>query len=258
MPIPFARLTLSLACLCSAIFMPAMPVQAADQLAYKRPFNLAPSADLHYAVKATYSGIPISGVALIKWQNAKGKYSVVAETRAQLLGKVLESKSEGGIDEFGLAPALFAETRLRKSPTATRFDRAAQTISFSDTAQRYSILGGEQDRTSIIWQLVAVARAAPAKFVTGSAWAFFVAGPHDADRWVFKVLEKTTVRTALGTVASLHIVRTSPDSKTNSKDQQVHLWLAPSLEWYPVRVRSIDADGNLIEQTLEKITKNNL
>lgn len=243
------RFTLTFALLLGSL---ALPAQAAGHLAYKRPYNLAPSADLVYAIKATHSGIPISGEALFKWQAGQGKYSVVAETRAMLLGKVLETRSEGGIDEFGLAPVSFVENRLRKPPTTTRFDRAAKSISFADSIHTYPIKGGEQDRTSIIWQLVSVARATPAKFITGSEWDFFVAGPHDADPWTFKVLEKTATRTPLGNLATLRIVRKPPP---DAKAQSVELWLAPGLEWYPVRVRFADEDGNVIEQFLEKVSK---
>jgi hypothetical protein len=39
------------------------------------------------------------------------------------------------------------------------------------------------------------------------------------------------------------------------KGQQVDLWLAPSLDWYPVRVRFNDPDGDFVDQTLEKVVK---
>jgi hypothetical protein len=39
------------------------------------------------------------------------------------------------------------------------------------------------------------------------------------------------------------------------KGQQVDLWLAPSLDWYPVRVRFNDNDGDFVDQTLEKVVK---
>jgi hypothetical protein len=53
--------------------------------------------------------------------------------------------------------------------------------------------GGEQDRTSATWQLIAYARAAGDKFKPGSEWKMFVAGRRDAEPWSFKVLatEKT-------------------------------------------------------------------
>ena len=59
--------------------------------------------------------------------------------------------------------------------------------------------------------------------------------------------------TGLGDVAAIHLVKAPPPDK---KGQQVDLWLAPSLEWYPVKVTFADADGcDYVEQTLQKIVK---
>jgi hypothetical protein len=41
----------------------------------------------------------------------------------------------------------------------------------------------------------------------------------------------------------------------DSKGQHLDIWLAPSMEWYPVRLRYTDSDTEFIEQTLQKITK---
>jgi len=41
----------------------------------------------------------------------------------------------------------------------------------------------------------------------------------------------------------------------DSKEQTLDLWLAPGLEWYPVKLRFSDGDRDYVEQTLEKITK---
>jgi hypothetical protein len=116
----------------------------------------------------------------------------------------------------------------------------------------YPLKGGEQDRSSVSWQLAAVARAAPDKFVPGSEWTFFVAGRRDADPWTFKVIGHDSVRTGLGAVDALHLVRLPPP---DSKDQKLDIWLAPGHEWYPVRVRFTDSDDEFVDQTLEKIVK---
>ena len=86
----------------------------------------------------------------------------------------------------------------------------------------------------------------------GSEWAFFVAGTHDAEPWVFKVVNQETVATGQGLVEAVHLVKAPPPDK---KGQQVDLWLAPSLEWYPVKVTFADEDGDYVEQTLQKIVK---
>jgi hypothetical protein len=218
-----------------------------------RLFKLAPSADLNYAIEARQRGFTLGGEALISWRAADGKYSVQADTKSPLLGKILETRSEGTVDKYGLAPSQFTEKKFHKQATDTTFDRNAKSISFSEGKQTYPIVGGEQDRASAAWELTALARATPDKFVPGSEWSFFVAGPRDGDPWTFKVIkrEKVDLGGALGEVEALHILRAPPP---DSKGQALDLWLAPSLDWYPVRLRFTD-DDDFVEQRLTKITK---
>jgi hypothetical protein len=66
------------------------------------------------------------------------------------------------------------------------------------------------------------------------------------------VVNRETVHTGQGDVNAVHLVKAPPP---DSQDQQVDIWLAPSLEWYPVQVRFADSNGDFVEQTLDKISK---
>jgi len=230
------------------------PAMAADDEhpVVKRPFKLAPSADLVYSIKAKQKGMALSGESVSTWRAGDGTYSLLAETKAALFGKILEQRSDGTVDDYGLAPARFVEKRFRKEAATADFKRDSKTIVFSEGDKSYPLKGGEQDRNSAVWQLTAVARAAPEKFVPGSEWAFFVAGRHDAEPWIFKVIKEETVGTGQGLVTALHLTKAPP---TDKKGQQVDLWLAPALDWYPVKVTFADEDGDYVEQTLQKIVK---
>lgn len=229
------------------------PAMAAEPPAGAPPtISLPPSADLHYKIKAQQSGLTLEGSAQVQWQVGNGKFSATSESRAALFGKVLEAKTVGDIDQFGLAPITFNDKRFRKDPTTTTFDRQSKTITFSTSAASYPIKGGEQDRNSVIWQLISVARGAGAKFKAGSEWRFFVAGQRDAEPWIFKVVKTEKLRTALGNVNAVHVMRAPPP---DDKGQQLDIWLAPDMEWYPARLRFTDPDGEYIEQTLESINK---
>ena len=230
----------------------AVSAHGAPHPAIKRKVSVAPSADLHYTIRAQQSGFALSGEALLTWRSATDTFSIDTETRSPLFGKIIESKSSGTIDSFGLAPASFVEKRFRKEPTTTTFNRASKTIGFSTATETYPLLGGEQDRNSAIWQLIAVARANAATFKPNTIWDFFVAGPRDAEVWHFKVVTEEKIHTALGEQRTVHLNRAPPP---DSKGQQLDIWLAPDLEWYPVRLRFSDADGDYIEQTIEKIDK---
>ncbi|NEX64295.1 DUF3108 domain-containing protein [Noviherbaspirillum galbum] len=239
-------------CLAMAALVAAAGAAAQDPAAIPRyKVNIAPSADLSYAIRARQSGISLEGSAVARWSASGKKYSIANEARAALFGKILDSRSEGDIDDNGLAPASFVEKRVRRDQTTTTFDRQARVIRFSASDQTYPLRGAEQDRNSIVWQLIAAARATPARFKPGSEWVFFVAGQRDADPWTFKVIGQDKIATPLGEVNAVHFAKLPPP---DSKEQQVDLWLGPQQEWYPVRLRYTDADGDFIEQTLDQIT----
>jgi hypothetical protein len=238
---------------CGVLLATTLGAAAADEhVAIKRPVDVPPSADLVYSIKARQKGFSLSGEAIINWRVTNGKYSLKVATRAMLLGTILENRSEGVIDSFGVAPVQFYEKRIRKDPVTTTFDRGGKGLTFSESKLVYSLIGGEQDRSSVTWQLISVARAAPEKFTPGSEWTFFVAGRRDAEPWTFKVVRSEPIRTGLGQVQALHLVRLPPP---DSRDQTLDLWLAPAHEWYPVRLRFTDNDDEFIDQTLEKLVR---
>lgn len=222
-----------------------------DHPVEKRKFNLPPSANLTYAIQAQQSGIQLSGEAVLKWTASDNHFQIDSETKAMLFGKILQSKSDGEIDEYGLAPNSFTEKRLRKDQTTTTFNRDSKLISFNSSSDTYPILGGEQDRNTAIWELIAIARASHAKFKEDSVWDFFVAGQHDADVWQFKVDKQESIRTRVGNMNAVHVIKLPQ----HAKGQQVDIWLAPGMEWYPVRLRYTEANGDYVEQVLESVEK---
>lgn len=218
----------------------------------KRPFELPPSADLHYELQARQRGFGLKGEAIVAWRAGNGQYSVGATSKVPVLGTITDDRSSGTIDAWGLAPREFVEKRMRKDPTTATFDRGAKSLSFSESKQVYPLKGGEQDRVSITWQLAAVARAAGDKFKAGSKWPFFVAGRRDAESWVFEVVRREKVSTGLGEVDAVLVSRLPVADK---KDQSLEVWLAPQQEWYPVKLRYQEGEKEAIEQTLNAVTK---
>lgn len=247
MKLSLLRLSMAAALCCSMLTASAATT---DHPATKYKIDLPPSADLSYTIQAKQSGITLGGEGSVKWLVEDRHYSVKSETRAMLFGKILESTSEGAIDNFGLAPTQFINKRFRKEATTTTFHRDSGTIGFTESSNSYPLKGGEQDRTSIIWQLISVARAAPQQFKPGSDWTFFVAGMHDAEPWTFKVIKNEKIKTPMGDLDVVHIFKAPPP---DAKDQQLDIWLAPSLEWYPVRLRFTDPNKDFVEQTLQQV-----
>lgn len=219
--------------------------------------NPPPSAELSYQIKSSQKGIPISGEATVQWtftssEENKKSYRISSSTRVPIFGRILSTSSEGNINEQGLAPVLFKEKRLRKAESHTRFDRDSKLISFSDSDLHYPIKGGEQDRLSATWQLVTLLRSQRQPLKLGQEWHFFVAGLKDADPWRFTLLEFSKQRTALGELEVIHLLK-APHA--DAQGQRVELWLAPELDFYPVRISFHDANGDNLEQKLLGIKK---
>jgi len=240
------------ALLLTAASLSVLAADPAEHPVVKRKVSLPPSAELHYAIEAKQSGLQVQGEALVKWNNSGAKYVVTTETRAMMLGKILEATSEGDIDDYGLAPTRFVDKRFRREASTTTFNRETKAINFTQSTENYPLKGGEQDRASIIWQLIAVARGNADKFTPGSEWLFFVAGPRDAEQWSFKVVGREKIKTRQGEINAVHVLRAPPP---DDKGQKLDIWLAPSSDWYPARLRFTDPDGDFIEQTLDSVNK---
>lgn len=239
-----SRTMFAIAALSVALF-----AQAASAASRQPKINPPPSAELTYSIKAQQSGINVKGDAVLRWNNAGNRYEIVTETNAAMFGKILGTRSEGSIGTTGLIPERFSEQRYRKRETVIQFDRAAGTISFSESGNNAPMQSGVQDKASVVWQLISLARAAPASFKSGLEWTFPVVGRRQVEPWTFKVIRTETIQTPLGAMQALHVQKTSD----SHRDQDIDLWLAPSMQWYPVKLRYSDSGGLMIEQTLKSM-----
>jgi hypothetical protein len=231
------------------MILTSMQVHAANDKS-----SVPPSAELTYNIKTVQAGIPISGIAKILWktnsQNEEKNYSISTETSVSLFGKIHSTQSNGTINELGLAPLKFTEKRMRKTATHTQFDYANKRIQFSDSDEILKIKGGEQDRTSATWQLVSLAQAMDKEVSVGHTWKMIVAGNKDSDPWTFKVVSIDVIKTAMGNLRCLHILKTPPP---DAKEQQLELWLATEMHYYPVQISFLERDGDQIDQKILSI-----
>lgn len=240
----FVRLTIAAISLTAVLTLPAM---AAD----KPAVSLPPSAQLDYSIRADVHGLVLEGSSQINWNADASKYLLQLDTRTALTGVLLSDKSEGSIDRNGLAPDTYSMRRFRNQPAVASFDRKAGQINFANNGAPYKLQGGEQDRASVLWQLLSMARARPA-LIAGSKWTYYVAGHRGGEPWTFLLKDKQKVQTGLGELEAWHFAHVPADKATTT---QVDIWLAPSQEWFPVKIRFSEPNGDYIEQSLNKITR---
>jgi hypothetical protein len=206
-----------------------------------------PSVELKYDVtKVPKVGNPTYGHGSITWQSTGNNYVINGEAGILFI-TALTFKSEGMIDGFGVAPLIYSEKRIRKSETNTHFHRERNTISFSASTTSYPRQGGEQDRASIVWQLAGIGRGDSKKFAPDASIDIFVAGVRDGEAWRIHVIGQEEIEVAAGKMSTWHVVRVP---KPGSYDQKLDIWLAPQHEWYPVKLRYTEANGDYIDMSL--------
>jgi hypothetical protein len=101
---------------------------------------------------------------------------------------------------------------------------------------------------------VSLLRSSNENFKPGYEWKVFVAGLRDAEYWTFKVLDIVKINTAFGEVEAIHLLREPPP---DAKSQRLELWLASSLEYYPLRISFVEPGGDHVDQRLIAIKKIN-
>jgi hypothetical protein len=220
---------------------------APTQTQYRIEFP--PSAELKYDVQQVPAdgGHPRYGSGMISWHMGDGKYQVTGEADV-LFFTLLKFTSEGGFDSYGIAPVLYSEKRFRRSETATHFNRDERNnISFSASSLSYPIKGGEQDLSSVIWELTGIGRGDREKFVPGAQIDLFVAGVRDADIWSILVVGPEDIDVGSGKTQAWHVVRVP---RVGSYDKKIDIWLAPQDQWYPVKIRQTEKSGDYVDMTM--------
>lgn len=221
---------------------------ALEQSGSSRSYRVAapPPADLKYDVRALRDGQNVYGSGRIVWQPTGNAYRISGEAGV-LFFNVLEFHSEGGLDDSGVAPVLYSEKRFRKPLTTTHFQRDEGLIRFSTSAQTYPHRGGEQDRGSIVWQLAGIGRGDPEAFRPDADITVFVAGARNGETWHVRVVGEEEIDVDAGAMRAWHVVR---EPRPGSYDQKLDIWFAPGQEWYPVRLRYTERNGDWLEMSL--------
>ncbi len=226
----------------------AQPTTQAATVAIKPP----PAAVLQYKARADIRGLSVDGESKIDWSWNDKQYRLSLETRTLLTGVLLSDSSEGRFDSHGLAPDNYSARRLAKGRAVARFDRTKGEIDFAGSGPSRPLQGGEQDRVSVLWQLASMMRAHPDGFAPGSRWNFFVAGHRGGDTWTFEVKDRERLRSAFGEIDALHLAHVPEDSSSKTR---VDVWFSPAQEWFPVRIRFSEPNGDYVDQTLESVKR---
>jgi hypothetical protein len=199
------------------------------------------SVRLHYRVEVHARQQLWQAAGELHWRHDGNSYEAKLELSAPLLPRRTQ-RSTGKITAAGLAPLRFSEKA--RSEEAAHFEHDSGKVSFSSNRPDAALLPGAQDRLSVMLQLGAMIAGEPAKFRPGMTIAIQTAGTRDAESWLFTVEGDEQLQLPGGAVNALKLTR----SPRKEFDQRVELWLAPGMDYVPVRLRLTQANGDWVDQ----------
>ena len=232
---------------------PAPPSVVEQARHYKTNAPASAQFDLHVD-RRDADGTKWQGVASMAWDNKGDSYQLKLEVGLSMLItriNLLVLTSEGVIDGTGIVPVTATEKRKGRAQTATHFNRDGKVITFSATTATAPWQEGAQDKASVPFQLAAIGRADVNQLVGNID--ILVGEEKEATVFRFQLVGEEELDTKMGRLVTWHLRR---PPKPGTYSSQLDIWLAPSMQWYPVQIRNTEASGALTTQTVTKISVN--
>lgn len=183
--------------------------------------------------------------AELLWQHDGSHYQARQEIKVLFLGSRTQTSS-GTITANGLQPLQFAD-RSRREQVAY-FDYGQGVVRFNTDIPEAVLLSGTQDRLSVFIQIGALLAAAPERYRTGTRLQIATVGGRSTDRWTFRIEGTETLELPIGPMGTLKLQRLPRDAQDD--EQQAELWLAPSLDYLPARIRLAQGQGDFADLRL--------
>lgn len=216
---------------------PAVPAAVAaapaESAASAPAFAWPPSTRLRFRLEGWYRG-RIEGSATVDWLREGRRYQVHLETS---LGPLLSRRitSDGELTERGLAPRRFdGEQRVLFRGTRRWTQRfGPERITLADGSE-VEALPGAQDEASQFVQLTWLFTTQPQLLQVGRALTVPLALNRRVDRWIYDVVGEELLYLPFGAVPTFHL---KPRREAGGGDLTPQIWIAPSLQYLPVRIR---------------------
>ncbi len=207
------------------------------------PVRIPAPMRLAFDVSGQVKRFNYSARAELVWKHDGSRYEARQEISAFLMGTRAQT-SVGQVTERGLLPTRFGD-KVR-SEQAAHFDFTQGRVTFSANTPSAPVAPGAQDRLSVFIQLAAMFAADPGRYPPGTEITLTTVGPRAADRWTFRVEGPETLELPVGATPALKLQRLP----RRDSDQQAELWLAPSLQYLPVRIRLSQPNGDFADLRL--------
>lgn len=205
--------------------------------------RLPAPARLGFDVAGQSKGFQYSARAELLWQHDGQQYQARQEISVLFFGSRAQT-SVGEITPLGLQPRRFGDRS--RSEKAAHFDFSQGRVTFSANTPSASIAPGAQDRLSVFLQLGAMLAAQPQRFPVGTRISIPTVSARAADTWTFTAEGEDTLELPAGALPTVLFQRLP----RRDYDQKAQVWLAPELDYLPVRIRITQANGDFAELNL--------
>jgi hypothetical protein len=226
----------------------ALPAAAAAASASAAGFEWPPSTRLSYALTGDYRG-PVNGSATVEWLRQGTRYQVHLDTS---VGPMLSRhiSSEGELTAQGLAPQRFdgEQKVLFRATQRWQLRFGPEWVVLRD-GREMPTMAGIQDEASQFVQLTWLFTTQPQRLKVGQSVEMPLAISRKVERWTYDVVAEETLRFPFGAVATFHI---KPRREAQVGDLTPEIWIAPTLQYLPVRILIRDGKQNWIDLSLEK------
>jgi hypothetical protein len=222
----------------SASEKPAPAASPAPSLRGAR--KLPERISLRYSVQSGEDGLTI-GQAIYSGQIREGRYVLLSTTEATgitavfISGKIVQ-RSEGRVTPEGLRPDVFTSAKGERKVKTARFDWAHGQLLLP--AGGVELPPNAQDIASFPFHLAMLAEDAD------PAWTLSVTNGKNLRDYRFQVIGRETLTLSGGRIEALHL------QGVRGGDARLDVWLAPTRDWLPVRIRTLDEHGKQITMTL--------
>jgi hypothetical protein len=213
---------------------PAVPAASAA-VAFEWP----PSTRLTYTLVGNYRG-EVHGNARVQWVRQGERYQVhldvaVGPSFAPLMARTMTS--DGELGESGLVPRRYDEaTKLPfQSPRRITMHFTPETVTLANGSLR-AALPGVQDTASQFVHLTWLFTTQPQRLRVGDQVELPLALPRRVDRWVYEVIAEERLTTPVGALDTFHLRPRRVEDRPRG-ELSAEIWIAPSLQYLPVRIR---------------------
>jgi hypothetical protein len=220
---------------------PAVDAAATTPAGANQRYTIPGSTRLKYDVNGEVKGFRYFVNGELLWLHDGATYDARLEISHFLLGSRVQT-SKGKIGPDGLEPTRFGD-KVR-SEVAAHFERSKNKVSFSANTPDAPLLPGAQDQLSVFIQLAAMMGGDADRFTKGASVSFQAVGPRSSETWNFLVGASELLKLPGGDVKAVKFTR----EPVAEFDPKVEVWLAPEMDYIPVRIRLSQSNGDFVEQ----------